>query len=193
MAAADANVIRTLQLAGRLSRCPVFLFSAGDSQDQLPASSVSTAPLQLQVRSPIGDTVQLQRIDHARPNAHPVISLSLPVPQVRLRTRQTPPASGVAKALLANQKAARPVPEPRASLRTSLIHIAANIAASAASAAAAAAASTASLAAAEPLGHAAGAGSATAPARSPWPFKQRRRTPDTPVVPGKPGAGRLMN
>ena len=197
LAAADANVIRTLQLAGRLSRCPVFLFSAGQSHDQLPASAVSAAPLQLQVKSPIGDTVQLQRIDPVRPNAHPVISLSLPAPQVRLRTRQTPPASGIAKALLANQKAARPVPEVRASLRTSLIHIAANIAASAASAAAAAAASTASLAAAEPLAQAAGSGSgsgsASAPNRSPWPFKQRRRTPDTPAVPGKPGVGRLMN
>ncbi|GGX05787.1 hypothetical protein GCM10007242_08860 [Pigmentiphaga litoralis] len=192
LAAADANVIRTLQLAGRLSRCPVFLFSAGASHDQLPASAVSTAPLQLQVKSPFADTVQLQRIDPAKPNAHPVISLSLPAPLVRLRTRQAPPASGVAKALLVSQKAARPAPEARASLRTSLIHIAANIAASAASAAAAAAAaSAASLAAAEPVPQAAGA--ASAPTRSPWPFKQRRRTPDTPVVPGKPSVGRLMN
>lgn len=183
LAAADANVIRTLQLAGRLSRCPVFLFSAGHSHDQLPSTAVSAAPLQLQVRSAFTDTVQLQRVDHAKTSVHPVVSLSLPAPLVRMHTRHTPPASGLAKAVLASQKAPRPAAEPRPTLRSSLIHIAATLAASAAAAA--------SPPATEPLAQA--AGSATAPARSPWPFKQRRRTPDTPLVPGKSGLGRLMN
>ena len=170
-AAQDANAIRMLQLAARLSHCPVFLFSTGHPLLSTPdTTTLSGAQLHLQIKSASGDTLRLQRLDAQHANGVSRITLSLPAPIARVRTVQSPPTSGIAKAVQGNPRAPQAAIAPRLNLRNSLANFAAALSAIR-----------------EPMPGVVSipvaASNESAPARTSWPFKQRRRTPETPVPP----------
>jgi protein ImuA len=170
-AAQDANAIRMLQLAARLSHCPAFLFSTGHPLASTPeAHTLSGAQLHLQIKSAPGDTLRLQRLDAQHPHGLSPVTLSLPAPIARVRTVQSPPTSGIAQAVQANHRAPQAAMGPRLNLRNSLANFAAALSAIR-----------------EPMPGAVSiavtASNEGAPARTSWPFKQRRRTPETPIPP----------
>lgn len=167
----DPNATRMLQLAARLSHCPVFLFSTDHALASMhAASTLSSAQVHLKIKSLLGDTVKLQRLDAQRAQTLPAFTLSLPAPVARVRTVQSPPAGGVAKAVLAGHRAPLAPTAPRLNLRNSLANIAAAL-----------------TAVREPVSGGisipVAANHESPPARTSWPFKQRRRTPDVPALP----------
>ncbi|GAA4335596.1 hypothetical protein GCM10023144_29110 [Pigmentiphaga soli] len=165
-ATASRDELRRLQLAARLCHCPAILFRGPEAGPaDIDPAPLSIAQVQLQVEAPRNDTIRVRPLgvqyNATRGNAPEPFTLSLPPVAVR---RRQPAGAGQDGGISGG------------SARVSAGSPASEAAATGTSFGAALGNSVSSLIAAiSPRRPDAPRGS--------WPFRQRRRTPDTPALP----------
>lgn len=173
----DSNVVRMLQLAARLSQCPVVLFCAADASVRGEPAVAGVTNVQLRIETIAGNTIKLHRTTPAGSAPVPGVALDMPAPRMQARAL---PQLAQPNAGAADGAAAAVAPSPaRRSMRDSIVHFATLLSTKAEAQAGAQAAEAPVL------------NGDAAPARPSWPFKQRRPSPDVPATPSPGRAGRF--
>lgn len=172
----DANLLRMLQLAARLSHCPVFVFSTLDTGGRWDPGQLSNAQVHLRIESITSDTIRLHRLEHHLDQILASLCLTVPAARTQVRTMHSQVVPSVPQGLLDQRQRAA---APRRTLRASLLQFASVLAAKPDVPAAATRAAL--------VGQAAGS---APPSRSSWPFKQRKPAPKAPGLPVPTRLGR---
>ncbi len=146
------GAVRRLQMAARLSQCPAFLFHTSSTPD-----ATQSAQLRLLIDSSVPGVMQVQIIDEHAPGAHRSLSLDLPLPARRplLDRKAMPLLAMQSQAPLST--ASSSVPDAASSFLPTLGD----------------SKTIPALTPASPM---------KTPERRPWPFRQRRKTPETPSI-----------